>query len=95
MKGSFEVIDIELQLRGPLVTKLTAAAKESGEDPVKLLARSIERMIERGWLDTASGDLPSVLDIENFHLAAAAIKPAHADTIDSVMDSIAKTDAMD
>ena len=68
------VLDIELQLRGSLAYRLLTAAARNGEEPVALLARSVERMIERGRLDTVENNLPpSVLTIKNFWLADAII----------------------
>lgn len=45
-------IDIQLTLRGPLAYRLIADAAKNGEEPVTLLARSVDRMIAEGKLDT-------------------------------------------
>ena len=64
-------IDIQLTLRGPLADALIAAASRNGEEPVVLLARSIDRMITAGKLDTAENSRPPRLfDLENFWVAA-------------------------
>jgi hypothetical protein len=65
-------IDIELQLRGPLAYHLLTEASRNGEEPVTLLARSVERMIKDGKLDTAeNSQLPCALNIKSFWLASA------------------------
>lgn len=51
-------IDIQLTLRGPLAYRLIADAAKNGEEPVTLLARSVDRMIAEGKLDTAENSRP-------------------------------------
>lgn len=64
-------IDIQLTLRGPLAHRLIADAARNGEEPVVLLARSVDRMIVEGKLDTVENNQPRrLLDFENFWVAA-------------------------
>lgn len=71
------MIDIQLQLRGPLAYRLLLAAAQNGEEPVTLLARSVQRMIENNALDIAENNRPPQLfDIENYWIACAALKTA-------------------
>lgn len=75
-------IDIELSLRGPLAWKLIQEAARNGEEPVTLLARSVDRMISRGELDTADNSkAPSVRDIGDFRLAMAVLSSAYQTTV--------------
>lgn len=69
--GALDSIGIELELRGPLAAALIYEARRNNEEPVTLLARSVDRMIERGLLDTIDNSRPPrVLDIKDFRLAA-------------------------
>ncbi len=64
-------IDIQLTLREPLAHRLIADAARNGEEPVTLLARSVDRMIADGKLDTAENNQPMrLLDLESFWVAA-------------------------
>ena len=68
-----DIADIALTLRGPLFYRLADAAARNGEEPVTLLARSVERMILNGTLDTAENNkAPSLLTIKDFWIANAA-----------------------
>lgn len=57
-------INIELQLRDDLAERLVSLASERGQRPVDWLAKEVEDLIARDRR-------PRLLDIENFHIAAA------------------------
>ena len=68
------MMDIEIEIGGPLFYRLATAAARNGEEPVKLLARSVERMIATGKLDTADNNMPPrLLDIDSFWIVDAAL----------------------
>ena len=67
--GALESISVKLELRGPLMRALIHAAKDNGEEPITLLARSVDRMIERGLWDR--GHEPKLLNISDFRIADA------------------------